>query len=92
MRVVSTMIFKGQNSIILICSIMTELTLPRLISYLCGGKLAFHREKGPFHEELVYFLKMAGDRGISLLCFFEVEVIWKSKMACIWMTIVIYWT
>ena len=39
-------------------------------------KLVFHRENGPFDEELFFFfLKMAGDRGISLLCFFEVEVI-----------------
>ena len=26
-------------------------------------------------KNLFFFLKMAGDRGISLLCFFEVEVI-----------------
>ena len=71
MRVVSTIIFKGQNSIILICSKMKELTFPRLI----GRKLAFHRENGPFDEELVFFSKMAGDRDINLLCFFEVEVI-----------------
>ena len=88
MRVVSMTIFKGQNSIILICSIMKELTFPRFISQLRGRKLALHREKGPFDKELVFvFSKMAGDRGISLLCFFEVEVILESKMACLWMTI-----
>ena len=32
MRVVSTIIFKGQNSTILMCSIMKELTFPRFIS------------------------------------------------------------
>ena len=32
MGVVSTIIFKGLNSIILICSIMKELTFPRFIS------------------------------------------------------------
>ena len=32
MRVVRTIIFKGQNSIILMCSIMKELTFPRFIS------------------------------------------------------------
>ena len=31
-NVVSTIIFKGQNSIILICSIMKELSFPRFIS------------------------------------------------------------
>ena len=75
MRFVSTIIFKGQNSIILMCSIMKELTFPRFISQLRGRKLAFHRENGPFDEELSFFSKMAGDRGISLLCFFDVEVI-----------------
>ena len=65
----------GQNSIILICSIMKELTFPRFISQLGGRKLAFHRENGPFDEELVIFSKMAGNRGISPLCFFKVEVI-----------------
>ena len=38
-----------------------------------------------------FFLKMAGDLGINLLRFFEVEVICKSKMARIWMTIDINW-
>ena len=57
MRVVSTIIFKGHNSIILICSKMKELTFPRLISELRGRKLAFHRENGPFDEELVFFFK-----------------------------------
>ena len=68
-------IFKGQNSIIFICSIMKTLTFPRFISQLCAQKLAFHKENGPFDEELVFFSKLAVDRGISLLCFFEVEVI-----------------
>ena len=54
---------------------MKELTFSRFISQLRGRKLAFHRENDPFDEELVFFSKMAGDRGISLLCFFEVEVI-----------------
>ena len=70
MHVVSIIIVKGQNSIILICSIMNELTFQDL-----HHKLAFHRENSPFDEELVFFSKMAGDRCISLLCFFEVEVI-----------------
>ena len=38
-----------------------------------------------------FFSKMAADRGISLLCFLEVEVILEVKMACIWMTIDINW-
>ena len=42
--------------------------------FLARSLLAFHRENGPFDEELV-FSKMAGDHGISLLCFVEVEVI-----------------
>ena len=54
---------------------MKGLTLPRFISYLCGQKLAFHRENGPFNEELVFFSKMAGDGGISMLCFFGAKVI-----------------
>ena len=37
--------------------------------------IAFHKGNSPFDEELVFFSKMAGDRAISLLCFFEVEVI-----------------
>ena len=68
-------IFKGHNSIIIMCSIMKELTFPRFISQLRGRKLAFHMENGPFDEELFFYSKMAGDCGISLLCFFEVEVI-----------------
>ena len=75
MRGVSTITFKGQNSIIPICSIMKELTFPGFISELRGRKLAFHRKNCPFDEELVFFSKMAGNRSISLLCFFEVEVI-----------------
>ena len=37
-------------------------------------KACFSQENGPFDEEFV-FSKMAGDRGIGLLCFIEVEVI-----------------
>ena len=55
MRVVSTIIVKGQNSIILICSIMKELTFPRFIPELGDPKLAFHRETGPFDEALFFF-------------------------------------
>ena len=54
----------------------TELNYPYLLynERVNISKLAFHRENSPFDEELI-FSKMAGDRGISLLCFFEVEVI-----------------
>ena len=38
-------------------------------------KACFSQGNSPCDEELVFFSKMAGDRGISLLCFFEVEVI-----------------
>ena len=34
---------------------------------------------------------MAADHGINLLCFLEVEVIYKSKMARKWMAITINW-
>ena len=33
----------------------------------------FLQEKDPFDEELVFFSKMAADRGITLLSFLEVE-------------------
>ena len=54
----------------------------------------FLHGKGPFDEELRFFSKMAADSSIGLSCFFEVEIkwlFWKSKMACIWMTIDINW-
>ena len=50
MYMVSMIIVKGQNSIILICSIMKELTFQDL-----HHKLAFHRENSPFDEEPVFF-------------------------------------
>ena len=44
-------------------------------------KACYHRENGPFDEELAFFFisKMAGDRAISLLCFLEVEVIFEVQ-------------
>ena len=36
--------------------------------------LSFYRENGPVDEEL-RFSKMAADRGISLSCFLEVQVV-----------------
>ena len=47
--------------------------------------------QGKNDEEVRIFSKMAADRGISLSCFFEVEVILESKMARIRMTIDINW-
>ena len=92
MRVVSTIIFKGQNSIILMCSIMKELTFPRFISKPQGRKLAFHRENGPFDEELVFFFQRR-QAIVALVCCVSLKkrLFWKCKMACIWMTIDINW-
>ena len=77
MRVGSTIIVKGQNSLILICYRMKELTFSRFIPYnsaaenlLFTGKTALLMKSSCF-----FFSKMAADRGISLLCFLEVEVI-----------------
>ena len=77
-------IFKGQNSIILICSIMKELTFPRYILQ----KLAFHRENGPFDEELAFFFQR-WQVIVALVCCVSLKkrLFWKSKMACTWMTI-----
>ena len=73
MRVVTTIIFRGQYSIIPFCSIMKELTFPRYHTS-AAESLLFTGENALLMKNS-FFSKMAGDRGISLLCFFEVEVI-----------------
>ena len=75
MRVVSTIIFKGQNSIILICSIMKEYFFQDLHHNSAAESLFFTGKTALLMKNSFFFSKMAGDRGISLLCFFEVEVI-----------------
>ena len=64
---------------------MTELKYPYLLYnervnftkiYIITLRPKACRENGPFDEELVFFFsKLAGDRGICLLCFFEEEVV-----------------
>ena len=66
-------IFKGQNSIILICSIMKKFTLN--LYYNSVAKSLLFTGKTALLMWNSFFSKMAGDRGISLLCFFEVDVI-----------------
>ena len=69
-------IFKGQNSIIFICSIMKELTFSRFIYHnSVAESLLFTGKTALLMKNSFFFSKMAGDRCISLLCFFEVRVI-----------------
>ena len=79
MGVVSMILFNGQNSIIIFCSLMKGLTLQRFISYLCSQKLAFHRENGPFNEELVFFQRWQAM--VALVCCVSLEqrLFWKSN-------------
>ena len=83
MRVLSMIIFKGQNSIILICSIMKELTFPRFIYHNSAAESLLFTGKTALLMKHSFFSKMAGDRGISLVCFFfEVEVTTRRKHLC----------
>ena len=74
-RFVSTIIFKGLNSIILICSIMKESLFQDLYHNSVAESLLFTGKMALLMKNCCFFSKMAGDPGISLLCFFEVEVI-----------------
>ena len=75
MHVVSTIIVKGQNSIIPICTIMKELTFQDLYRNFAAKSLLFTGKTTLLIKNLFFFSKMAGDPGIRLLCFFKVEVI-----------------
>ena len=70
---------KGQNSIILICSRMKELTFFKIYPITPRAKwllwLAFYRENCSFDDKHCFFSKMAADCGIRLSCFLEVAVI-----------------
>ena len=54
-------------------------------------KLAFHRENGPFDEELVFFQRWQSILSLVCCVFWKKRLFLKSKMACIWMTIDINW-
>ena len=77
------------------CNIQgTELNYPYLLyneRVHFSKILAFHRENDPFDEELVFFQRW--QVMVALVCCVSLKkrLFWKSKMACIWMTIDINW-